>query len=285
MKTTATTLLVSSAILLSACVPEAPLPSPPSAPQEPDRYDANHYTVDEENNADLQGLWIMTTKDYEDSIATQSSRNSDTSHSITQGSFRMACAITLVEGNYESSCYGTGPLGLVEGELANEDGSWSATVVDNTHINGAYYVHATQRNNFNGITTTYITSFDFEMVKVGSVGDIIGSMTLTSNGQTESSEVNEFYETVLEEVRSVNGVIVSTEAQAMFNAFGNPGNLFGSYDALNGTVIQANTASLSVYSNSASLDTSVNNLHELSATVNGTDSNNAEFSGTLDISL
>ncbi len=280
-----TTLLLSSVCLLAACVPPEDVPTPTAIAPVLDRFDTTSYAADTSNDEDLQGLWMMTTKNYIDSASTSNSRTGDTANTETQGSFRMACSIVLVDGEYNSSCYGAGSLSVTDGVITNNGGTWLANVTDNTHITGSYYSTYSVNNNFNGISSTTTTAMEFDMVKINSANTVISNMTLTSNDVSESVDIIEFYETAFTETAIENDNIVSSDVVALFNAFGDTGSLFGLYSQLNGASMLANTSNLSIVSDSAEISISANTALNISLVISGDDNDGVPFTASLDLTL
>jgi hypothetical protein len=249
-----------------------------------DRFDTASYKADTSNTENLEGLWIMTSRNYQDVSATRDGSNGDLHSRRTSGSFRMACTIVQINEQYHSSCDGAGALNLSGNALSNAEGSWTASITDNTHISGSYSTRSITLEGLDG-TTENTTSLDFEMVKINAPGSVIGMLAVTGPDEKNSSGINEFYETNMVEKITHNGKVQSSKKISVLNAFSFTDDAFVLYSNRDKTGLLANTSNLNIRANSITTNIRINSADTVSMLISGIDTNNQSFKGKLDINL
>lgn len=273
--------LVAAVILTPACVPDPQLPDAVVIDQ--NRFEPSAYVGDYSQGESVEGLWMLTTRNYRTLHAMQDPESGELLETEMEGSLRMACSITYEGGAYTSTCTGAGNLYLSDSDLSNESRTWISVPVDSAHMQGSYsYEYQFNRN---GIANTLTTSMDFEMTRIDTVGNSIGEISVSLNGIQQTSVINEFYEASLQQTKYRNGEVENSEHQSYFNAMGSDGSLYAFYSQLLGISLLANAGELTVDADRATSKTLTNTANAVTMQASGTDNDGNDFSCKLEINL
>lgn len=206
-----------TAFIFAGCIPETSIPNQEETVKGPDdtldpsdRFNVLNYSVDTIHTENFEGMWVMVSTDYSFDGQTVGINSGDTTKSIYGGNVRIISPLYYNDGklewfHHESFFHPPSNISISGSQLTSEDGTWSFTVIDTTHIEGS--LSYTRENIFNDgnedVQSTYTETMTVKMVKISDVsinfdagpqedaftGTPIGSQSLTYESSTVTDDL------------------------------------------------------------------------------------------------